>query len=69
MGKKLKKKEVDAELVQAIFAAEKEWKQLRSIIERSIEPSPGGLYQEDVALAKYRFLLREARRRNVSAIR
>ncbi|TQS76383.1 DUF2508 family protein [Ornithinibacillus gellani] len=68
-SRKVKKKDIDQELLAAIFNVEFEWKQIRSIVEKSIEPTVDGQKREAIAQAKYLFLLREARRRKISAIR
>ncbi|MBP2078558.1 YaaL family protein [Oceanobacillus polygoni] len=69
MGKKIKRTDVDNELLGTIIQVEQEWKQIESIVKQSMEPSLNGLQQEAIARAKYLFLLREARKRNVSAMR
>ena len=69
MGKKRKTKDVNHELLDTIIQAEQEWKQIRSIVEQSMEPSINGMQQEAIARAKYLFLLPEARLRNISAVR
>ncbi|RKQ33002.1 YaaL family protein [Oceanobacillus halophilus] len=69
MGKKRNKKEVDNELLETIYKLEGEWRQIRSIMEHSIDPTPSGRLQESLAQAKYIFLLREARYRNLSALK
>ncbi|TXL63417.1 DUF2508 family protein [Cerasibacillus terrae] len=69
MRRKKRKQQIDGELLDAIFAVEKEWKQVRSIVEKSIEPSIEGVNRVKIAEAKYIFLLQEARRRKISAIR
>lgn len=69
MGKKIKKKDVDNDLLDAIFLVEQEWKQIQSIVGKSIEPTQSGVQQEALAQAKYLFLLREARHRKINAIR
>lgn len=69
MARKLKKKDVEQDLLDTLFSVEYEWKQVRAILDQSVEPSMGGRYSEAVAQAKYLFLLREARRLNLSAIR
>jgi len=69
MGKKIKKKDIDQELLDAIILVEREWKQLQSIVAKSIEPTQSGIQQEAIARAKYLFLLREARQRKLSAMR
>jgi len=68
MAKKIKKKDVDEQLLHALYASGEEWKQISSIVERSIEPSMDGQFREAVAQAKYLYLLREARRRNLNAL-
>ncbi|WP_164670595.1 YaaL family protein [Virgibacillus doumboii] len=69
MARKIKKREVDEQLLDAIFTLEREWKQIQSIVEKSIEPTADGMYRQSLAQAKYLYLLREARRRKISAIR
>ncbi|GGB50916.1 DUF2508 family protein [Virgibacillus dakarensis] len=69
MSKKIKKKDIDEQLLDSIFTLEREWKQIRSLVERSIEPMDTSIYRENLAQAKYLFLLREARHRKISAIR
>ncbi|QKY70867.1 YaaL family protein [Lentibacillus sp. CBA3610] len=69
MGRKKRKREVDEQLLDALFTVEHEWKQIQSIVDKSIEPTEDGFYKENLARAKYLFLLREARRRKISAIR
>ncbi|MFS0673832.1 YaaL family protein [Ornithinibacillus sp. 179-J 7C1 HS] len=71
MGRKKKKqkREVDELLLDAIFSIEREWKQVKSIVGRSIEPSFDGSSTEKLAQSKYLFLLREAKHRKISAIR
>ncbi|QTN01650.1 DUF2508 family protein [Sediminibacillus dalangtanensis] len=68
-GKKIKKSQVDEQLLDDIFKSKEEWKSIKSIIERSVEPSEHGIYELTVAEAKYFYLLREARVRKVSAMR
>lgn len=67
MAKKIKKRDMDEQLLEAIFALQREWKQIESLVERSIEPTPDGQNKEALARAKYLFLLREARHRNINA--
>lgn len=68
MRKKIKKKDMDQELLEALFQAEKEWKKLQFILKQSVSPSEGGSVHEAAARSKYLFLLREARHRNVHAL-
>ncbi|SDQ04487.1 Protein of unknown function [Virgibacillus subterraneus] len=71
MAKKSKKlkRTVDEQLLGSIFTLEREWKQIQSLVEKSIEPTVDGYYRENISQVKYLFLLREARRRKISAIR
>ncbi|HLQ71455.1 MAG TPA: YaaL family protein [Bacillota bacterium] len=69
MTKKVKRRDVDTELLESIFILEGKWKHIRSIMKKSIEPQEKGIYEEQIARANYMFLLREARYRNISAIR
>jgi hypothetical protein len=71
VGRKIKKqkREVDELLLDAIFSIERDWKQIKSIVEQSIEPTFEGKCTEKIAQSKYLFLLREAKHRKISAIR
>lgn len=69
MAKKVKKRDVDTELLETIYTLERKWKHIQSIMEQSIEPMEKGIYEEQIARAKYLFLLREARYQKLSAIR
>lgn len=69
MGKKLTKRDVDEKLIESIFALEREWKHIESLMENSLEPTFAGSNSEALAKAKYLFLLREARQRKLSAIK
>lgn len=69
LSKRIKKRDVDEQLLDELFKLKDEWMNLKSIIERSIEPSEVGLFDLSVAEAKYFFLLREARARKISALR
>lgn len=69
MRRKTRKKQVDEELLEAINTLQTEWQRIEAIIEESIEPMDRSLYKEKLAKAKYLFLLREARERNVTAIK
>jgi hypothetical protein len=68
MARRLKKTDVDKELLDAIIALETEWKQIRELGSRSIERTLESRAAEQAAQAKYLYLLREARRRNVNAL-
>ncbi|GIO28185.1 hypothetical protein J43TS3_27960 [Ornithinibacillus bavariensis] len=67
--KRKQKREVDELLLEAIFSIEREWKQIKSLINQSIEPTFEGRSSEKVAQSKYLFLLREAKHRKISAVR
>lgn len=69
MRKKVRKKELDEHLLNTIIKLKNEWQQIQSIVDKSIEPADSSLYQQSLAQAKYLFLLREARHRNISARR
>lgn len=68
MRKKKRRKIAEQELLDTIFALEREWKQIQQIVEKSIEPSENSLNHLRLAQAKYMFLLREARHKNLSAM-
>ncbi|MGN8648303.1 YaaL family protein [Gracilibacillus sp. HCP3S3_G5_1] len=68
-SKKIKKAELDQEFLDQIFQLKKEWTYLDDILNRSIEPSESGQFDLAVTRAKYFYLLREAKTRNLSAIK
>ncbi|RLL41709.1 DUF2508 family protein [Oceanobacillus piezotolerans] len=68
-GKKRKRMDIDRELLETIVELEKEWKQIRMIMNKSIESSQVVGMHLALAEAKYMFAFREARRRNLRAIR
>ncbi|WP_390217279.1 YaaL family protein [Halobacillus seohaensis] len=65
--KRSKKKAMDQRLLADIKRMKSEWETLENIMEHSIEPSEEGLLDLSVAKAKYFYLLREARHRNITA--
>ncbi|GAA0437906.1 MAG: YaaL family protein [Bacillota bacterium] len=65
--KKITRKDVDGELLDTMIRLEKERKQIESMVSRSIESTSDGYHWEAFAQAKYLFLLREARHRNLRA--
>ncbi|API92289.1 hypothetical protein J32TS6_34960 [Virgibacillus pantothenticus] len=67
MAKKIKKKDVDGELLRTMRELELEWKQIQSIVSKSVEPTIDGHYWEAISRAKYIYLLREARHRKLRA--
>ncbi len=67
MARKLKKQQIDNELLDAIFTLEREWKQVQAIGAQSVERTQESIYYEKLAQARYLYLLKVARRRNISA--
>lgn len=55
-------------MLRTIFILEKEWKQIRELGMQSIDRTLESRVAEKIARAKYIFLLREARRRNINAL-
>lgn len=68
MSKKIQK-QIDQELLNNIFSAEREWKQLRKIVDKSIDPLGESRQMLKLTEAKYMFLLREAKHRKISVLR
>lgn len=68
MKKKLSKQYVDKHLLETIYKVQWQWKRRDVIVENSIEASDVAHYDRSLAQAKYLFLLREARHRNVNAV-
>ncbi|HLR08614.1 MAG TPA: YaaL family protein [Bacillota bacterium] len=66
--RRIRKRDIDKALLESIFVLEREWKQIQSIMEKSVETTEESLYMEHLAQAKYLFLLREAKRRQISAL-
>lgn len=69
MRRKLKKRKIDEQLLDSIVTTKQEWQQIQLIVEKSIDPTDKVIYRQKLAQAKYLFLLREAKKRNISAIR
>lgn len=65
--KRIKKAEQDQKLLTDITRLKTELATTRKIIEQSVDPSDKGLFDLSVLEAKYYYLLREARNRNVRA--
>lgn len=68
-SKKIKKEELDHQLLDAIFHMKKQWSYLEEIMYRSIEPSEEGRCELAIAKATYFYLLKEAKERRLSAIK
>lgn len=56
-------------LLDAFFETEYEWKNLQAIVESSIEPKIESFYLLELLEARYIFLLKEAKERNLNALR
>lgn len=69
MRKRSRSKEIDQHLLDTINLLKRDWHHIQTIMEKSIEPTEESLYQQNIAQAKYLFLLREARHRNIRAQR
>lgn len=67
MRKRTRRKVIDQHLLETINLLKREWHHIQAIMEKSIEPTEESLYQQNIAQAKYLFLLREARHRNLRA--
>ncbi|HLR23898.1 MAG TPA: YaaL family protein [Pseudogracilibacillus sp.] len=69
MGRKKRQKEADEALLDAIFHVETEWKHLQHLVENSVEPMYETRDRMNLAEAKYMFLLKEAKHRDISLLR
>lgn len=69
MSRKKWQKEADQALLEAIFKVEAEWKYLQQLVEKSVEPAFETGDKLKLAEAKYMFLLKEAKHRNISLLR
>ncbi|MGG3626567.1 YaaL family protein [Bacillus gobiensis] len=59
------RKEFDEKLVDQLLRQKEEWNRQKRLVENSVEPSPGVLYELKLAEAKYFFYLREAKKRKL----
>jgi hypothetical protein len=55
----------DQQLIQNLLNTKKEWNRQKQLVDKSVEPSSQVLYELKVAEAKYFFLLKEAKKRNI----
>ncbi|GEN57996.1 hypothetical protein GCM10012290_02510 [Halolactibacillus alkaliphilus] len=62
-----KKQQYEQALLDDIYRLQSEWIQVKTVMERSLEPSVEGEHQLKVAEIKYFFLLKEARRLHLNA--
>lgn len=65
MSRKKAKKIVDEALLDALFISEGEWKRLRNFIEKSVDPLSETRDLFAIAEAKYVFLLKEVKHRQI----
>ncbi|MFZ7946878.1 MULTISPECIES: YaaL family protein [Bacillaceae] len=63
------RKEYDEKLLTQLNRYRDHWQQEKLLLEKSFDPSNEVVCQTKVAEAKYIFLLREAKQRNVTLIR
>jgi hypothetical protein len=63
------KKSGDQQLLKSLDELKSLWMHQKDIVERSVEPSEEVLYKLKLAEAKYFFLLKEAKKRNVTTNR
>jgi hypothetical protein len=55
----------DQQLIQNLLDLKEEWNRQKQLVDKSVEPSSQVLYELKVAEAKYFFLLKEAKKRNI----
>lgn len=60
------RKEYNERLMKALLQLKEDWNRQKDLVEKSVEPSPEVLYDLKLAEAKYFFLLREAKQRQVT---
>lgn len=63
------RKEYDEKLLAQLTKFKHHWQQEKQLLEISFDPSEEVICQTKVAEAKYVFLLREAKQRNVTLLR
>ncbi|UOQ49547.1 YaaL family protein [Gracilibacillus caseinilyticus] len=66
-SKKIKKQDLDQQILESMFQLKKQWTYLDSILDRSIDPTESGQFDLAITKAKYFYLMREARIRKLSA--
>jgi hypothetical protein len=55
----------DQQLIQNLLDLKEEWNRQKQLVDKSVEPSTQVLYELKIAEAKYFFLLKEAKIRNI----
>lgn len=63
------KRDKNKELLDAFFETEYEWKNMQAIVESSIEPKFESFHLLELLESRYIFLLKEAKERNLNALR
>jgi hypothetical protein len=63
--KKWLRREFDEKLLEQLNRLKTDWNNQKSLVEKSFDPSPEAISQAKLAEAKYFFLFREAKKRNV----
>lgn len=61
------RKEFNQKLLEQLSGLKNSWDNQRSLVERSFDPSREAISQAKLAEAKYFYLFKEAKRRNVKA--
>lgn len=60
------RKEYDDKLLNQFISLKKEWKNQNSLLDKGFDPSPEVIWEARLAEAKYFFLFKEAKKRNIS---
>lgn len=60
------RKEYNEKLLVLLESLKDQWTQKKTITEKGFEPSPEVIHQLKISEAKYFYMLREAKRRNIS---
>ncbi|KML38135.1 YaaL family protein [Cytobacillus firmus] len=63
--KKWLRSEFDEKLLEQLNRLKTDWNNQKSLVEKSFDPSPEAISQAKLAEARYFFLFREAKKRNV----
>lgn len=58
----------DEDLLQVIFSKEEEWRNLRDIVDRSVDPLTEARHKLKLSEALYMFLLKEAKHRKINVL-
>lgn len=66
MRRKKYKQQMDTQLLDAIFYYEAKWQRLQRIVDTSADPLRNGQNRMLLARAQYMYLLREAKRRDLT---